>query len=325
MVYRRKTFRPKKTVKKTTAAKPANKQKKKNYSVFQNFVKSVYNVITALPFVPTPIKSMAAVVAGQLGVAEITRHQHNPNLWVINDAAPYCVCYYFIIRSNAYILKSGLGTTTAKLSKTAFTTNYRSIRPRVTTITMTPSAKFGTRAGYYSAAIFPFTSSSSAAIYENLNKKFLCDDQWLTRAPIYRRFNTSKTGTLTYRTPKSNTFLHMGVPLQQNGKTTVADGVMAVAINFMCDNRTDYANFQGSEVGVDIKLTCLADPLEYDGLESFEVWNNPIRDVLHGSTSYHSPDKTYWIHDPVLTYDPLRKTMHGETLTMPEVEMDYTE
>lgn len=287
------------------------RQFKPKLSFFQKLVKSVYSVICALQSVPAPVKATADIVASQLGVAEIQKHPFR-NVYTADAGSPYCICYYFIIRSNAYILKSGLGTISTALFKTTFVTNYRSIRPKVTTLTITPSAERGTRAGYYSVAVFPFTSSTSADLYQSLDKKTVCDEQWLSRAPIYKRSRAGAGMTVTYRTPKSNTLLHMGVPLQQSGATTIADGVMAVAINCTCDNRLDFNDFHGKEVAVDIKLTCIGDPLKYDGLSSYQVWPYPIRDILNGAKAYHNPTRTIWIDGRYLTYDQNTKTMVGE-------------
>lgn len=305
---KRSNLRRKKTAARKSTAKP------RKLSLLQNIVKSIYSVFSVLPFVPDPVKKFADIVAGQFGVATFTKSISIPPVIVAAAASPYCVTYAFIIRSNAYVLKSNAGTTKVGTSSTEFLTNYRAIRPRTTTIIVSPQNKQSQRSGHYTVALFPFTNANSSSMYSGIDKSYFCDENWLSRAPIYRKSPATSLTRLTYRTPKSNTYLHMGVPLQEDGKTTVNDGVMMVVVTCTCDCRSAYGNFNADDLGVDVKLVCIGEALDYNGTSYFSVWNRPLKDILKGKVTYHNTERTLWVDGKEFEYDEESGTMFGEVL-----------
>lgn len=219
------------------------RKKKSKLTLFQSIAKSAYNLITALPFVPAPVKSIADVVAHQFGIANSITGSNNV------AATPNVICFYFELSVKSLILGSPLIVEDSP--NDLYKTNFRTARPMTWTVSVIPTGRVQSREGFLFVAMFPYTSDLSALDYRAFDKTGLPLNDFIARAPVKKRAPATQTITLSYQVPRNNAFLNKGFNL-----ATAADssGVCAVYVGFEMNDRDSYDDFKPSDFSVEIKI-----------------------------------------------------------------------
>lgn len=265
---RNSTFRKRRRVVKT-AKKP---------SLIKTIGSALYQVFSCLPFVPAPVKAVADVVAHEFGFGtKVT----NPSAAVTAIGTPTSLVYFMEISSAAFLMNHPAAAYNY-IGKN-LTTNYQSCRPITITVTVAPIGNVQDREGFMTVALFPYTGTGSAVRYRSLTALTLIDSDMFAKAPVRKRTPASQPLTLTYNVPRSNAYLHDGLPFNTMNKQS--NGVCGVYVYFECINRDSYDDFKPSMFNVDIRLNLkseLLDPFS-DTVTIVETpadKHNLIRDLL---------------------------------------------
>lgn len=266
--------------------KPAPRRPRKQ-SLGRLIGSTVYQVMSALPFIPAPIKSVADVIANQFGFA--TKKYDAVKKTYTVSATPVGLVWLSELSATAFIC--GTPYCSFNEAKCKAQTNYRSCRPRTITITVSPSNQMQYRQGYYSVAFFPYTGPGDSATVRTWTTDNIGWSRIFQRAPIKKRVPATQRVTLTYNVPTSNTYLHMGLPLLADGIESKTDVVGAIYISYECDDRITYENFTPADCGIDVRLNLIGEFMHIDPVETMTInCGYRLYPLTKGTVSYVDAD-----------------------------------
>lgn len=143
-------------------------------------------------------------------------------------------------------------------------------------------------------------------------RRFDVDDfgwqRFYMRAPVKGRWQASTGGSVSYTVPKSNSYLHNGIPWSDTVSDASAIGMLVV--QYERDDRTEYGDFTADQVSFDLRVTGQAVPAMIDPVTTADVpCNFALIDLLVDKKRYLFKNlKTggeYLVDKP--TWDPSKK------------------
>lgn len=302
MVY---TKRAKATKKAGKRAAPRPKPRRTS-SLISQVAKTIYQVVSALPILPAPIKSGADWIARQFGLTNTLRAAGGS--FVMLDGAVNSCEWAGFVRTDVFISGSSLGGYDEHTE--TLTTNVKTIRPLTLVFRLSPQNPVQNRAGYYTMAFMPSTGPESYNYFNSLVKDQLGFERLINRCAYRGRWPAARGGRIRFRTPKTNAYLHQGVPLRQTGDKSTEDVIGFLVVIYSRDDRTEYKDFTADEVAFDLRIDARALPMQVDPLQTQAIFGGRIiKDYNAGNSKYVFKNPTtneiFKFNEP--TWDPKKK------------------
>lgn len=262
---------------------PARKRRQRSSPV-KNMLKSIYQVVSALPIIPAPVKSAADWVARQFGLTTAVKIKGQST--TISDGVINSLEWAGFIRTSMLVTGTPNGGSYSEKFE-EFKTNIRSVRPLSLTFKLMPQNPLGNRAGYYTLAFFPCTGPTSVEDFKNYAKDELGYERILVRAPVRARWPATTGGTLSYTVPKSNAYLHNGLPVYITTDTSTRDYIGFLVIVYNREDRQEYADFTADQVSFDLRISGVAAPMQIDPITSTKLYGSQsVKDFNEGASMY---------------------------------------
>lgn len=262
-----------------------NRRRRKRPSPANNVLKSIYQVITALPILPTPVKQVADWVARQFGLTTATKVKGQAT--AIRDGVVNSLSWAGFLRTSMLVTGTPNGGSFTE-DYEIFYTNIRSVRPVSLTFKLLPQNPQGNRSGYYTFAFFPFTGPDDLEVFNQLAKDELGYERILVRAPLRARWPAATGGTIAYTVPKSNTFLHNGLPVYKtNADDSAGDYFGFLVINYNREDRAEYSDFTAEQVSFDLRISGVAMPMQFDPITMGRLYGSKsVKDFNENASKY---------------------------------------
>lgn len=252
------------------------KRSARKLTLLQSIAKTGSEFLSALPFVPAPVKSIAQFVAHQFGISSIT----NADTRGAVMGTPNFIVFFFEVSIVAFI--EGAKQIIFDSPHGTYVTNYRSAQPLTWTVSVSPTGPLQSREGFMYAAMFPYTSDKSASDYRKYDKTGLGQPDFYRRAPIKKRASALSTITLSYQVPRDNAYLNRGFELE---KASSKNGVFAFYLGFEVENRDSYDDFKTSDFNVEFKFNAQCKLGNVDTTQPISIFATPCVDLLAGLPS----------------------------------------
>lgn len=253
-------------------------------SPLKNVLRSVYQVISALPILPAPVKAVSDWVARQFGLTSATRDKARK--YNLTDGVLNSLEWAGFVRTSMLVTGTPNGGAYRE-DQEVFWTNIRSVRLINISFNLQPQNPVSSRAGYYTLAFFPSTSAESYSIYSEMSADQLGYERLLVRAPVKARWPAATGGNISYTVPKSNVYLHNGIPLQPHTTDARDDIVGLLVVVYNREDRTEYSDFTPDQVAFDLRVKGTALPMQIDPLTPIQLYGSQsIRDFNEGQTVY---------------------------------------
>lgn len=234
-------------------------------------LRSVYQVISALPILPAPVKSAADWVARQFG---LTSASATP-AFVMTDGAINALEWAGFLRTDLFVTGCPQAGAYSE-HNIALSTNIKTVCPKTINFAIKPQNPVSARRGYYTFGFMPSTGPESYSYFNSLDKEQLGYERFLSRVPLKMRFEAAQGGSCSYTVPKSNSYLHNGIPLRATGDQGTEDVVGFLVIVYKCDARIDYKDFTADEVAFDFRITTTSVPGQIDPLTTQSLYGGRI-------------------------------------------------
>lgn len=270
----RRTIRRVKRSRKPSASKPGS---------LKSVMKTIYQVVSALPILPAPVRSAADWVGRMFGLTSATGPA---STFVMTDGVVNSIEWSGFVRSELLVTNNPLAGSYNEHLLT-LSTNIRAVRPLSVSFTLTPQNPVERRSGYYTMGFIPVTGPNSVKEFRDLDKDQLGYERFLQRMPVKSRFPGSSKGTMTYTVPASNAFLHNGIPLRKVGDTTDSDALGFLVIVYRREDRVEYSDFSPDDVSFDLRVSGRCTIAQTDPLTPIDVYASRIlKDYNQGRSRY---------------------------------------
>lgn len=252
-------------------------------SPLKSVLKTVYQVVSALPILPAPIRTAADWVGRMFG---LTSAASTGSSFVMNDGVVNAIEWCGFVRSEIFVTGNPLAGSFNE-HKLTLQTNIRSVRPISISFTLRPQNPVMNRSGYYTMGFMPCTGPNSVSEFKDLDHSQLGYERFLQRMPVHARFSGSAPGSMSYTVPKNNTFLHNGIPLRKIGETSDSDIIGLVVIVYRRDDRAEYKDFSSDEISFDLRITGQCAIAQVDPLTPIDVYASKLlKDYNAGKSRY---------------------------------------
>jgi len=292
-------------------------------SGLKTVLKSVYQVVSALPILPAPIRTAADWIARQFGLTTATI---NAPSFVMTDGVINTLEWSGFVRSELFISGDPKAGSYNEHTMT-ITTNIRTIRPISIRFELSPQNPMTNRSGYYTMGFIPATGPDSYDEFKTLDKEQLGYERFLQRVPVKARFPGTGKGTMTYNVPASNVFLHNGIPLRKVGDTTSVDTIGFLIVLYKRDDRVEYSNFTSDEVSFDLRITGTCVPMLVDPVTPQEVFAaRIIKDYNSGGAyCFRNPTTKECVQLRTATWNPRNKMFEAQDKDKVSYSLEVTD